>query len=132
MVDKTQMIDVFNKYTDSNDLLKGRMYIKMFKEANLAKLPSEVNRLDLIFAKYKSKSSGINYETFLKSLDDVGKKLNCSKSEIEAKLSDLTGPIYTGTQPDPVRFHDDKSLYTGVHVHGGPSVIDLPKKTEAV
>lgn len=26
--------------------------------------------------------------------------------------------------PDNVKFHDDKSLYTGVHAKGGPSTID--------
>lgn len=34
------------------------------------------------------------------------------------------GPILYGTKPDEVRFHDDKSTYTGVHKMGGPTTVD--------
>lgn len=29
-----------------------------------------------------------------------------------------------GTKADNVRFHDDKSTYTGVHKMGGPTTVD--------
>lgn len=34
------------------------------------------------------------------------------------------GPILYGTKADNVRFHDDKSTYTGVHKMGGPTTVD--------
>jgi hypothetical protein len=34
------------------------------------------------------------------------------------------GPVFTGTKTDHVKFHDDKSLYTGVYAQGGPSTVD--------
>ena len=34
------------------------------------------------------------------------------------------GPILKGTKVDDVRLHDDKTLYTGVYAHGGPSTVD--------
>uniref|UniRef100_A0A3B0N241 Vesicular cargo protein, putative n=1 Tax=Theileria annulata TaxID=5874 RepID=A0A3B0N241_THEAN len=115
---------VFDSYKDQNNVLKGRMFIKMFKDANLISSSSETNNLDLIFTKYKSKFSGINYDQFLKSLKDVSKVLNMEPSELELKLKRTNGPIYKGTETQPVRLYDDKSLYTGVHLHGGPRIID--------
>lgn len=29
------------------------------------------------------------------------------------KVTATEGPTFTGTKPEPTRFHDDKSLYTG-------------------
>ena len=34
------------------------------------------------------------------------------------------GPSSTGTKAEANKFHDDKSLYTGVHGKGGPSTVD--------
>lgn len=33
------------------------------------------------------------------------------------------GPILAGTKAEATRFHDDKDAYTGVHAHGGPSLL---------
>lgn len=32
----------------------------------------------------------------------------------------FAGPQLIGTRTESVRFHDDISLYTGVHANGGP------------
>jgi len=34
------------------------------------------------------------------------------------------GPSFAGTKADNVKFHDDKSLYTGVYAQGGPTNVD--------
>jgi len=34
------------------------------------------------------------------------------------------GPKFSGTKADNVKFHDDKSLYTGVYAQGGPTNVD--------
>jgi len=34
------------------------------------------------------------------------------------------GPSFAGTKADAVKFHDDQSLYTGVHAKGGPTTVD--------
>lgn len=31
------------------------------------------------------------------------------------------GPVFVGTKAEAVKYHDDKSLYTGVYANGGPS-----------
>lgn len=37
------------------------------------------------------------------------------------------GPVFKGTKADYNKFHDDKSTFTGVHQHGGPSTVDKDK-----
>lgn len=37
------------------------------------------------------------------------------------------GPVFTGTKAEAVKYHDDKSLYTGVYGQGGPSTVDAGK-----
>jgi len=32
--------------------------------------------------------------------------------------------VFSGTKADAVKYHDDKSLYTGVYAAGGPSNVD--------
>lgn len=49
------------------------------------------------------------------------------RKETSEKLIQLVcttgGPVFSGTKADAVKFHDDKTLYTGVHANGGPSTI---------
>jgi hypothetical protein len=35
-----------------------------------------------------------------------------------------TQPRVSGTIAAPVKWHDDRSMYTGVHAQGGPKVVD--------
>ena len=37
------------------------------------------------------------------------------------------GPTFSGTKADAVKYHDDKSQYTGVYAKGGPSTVDAGK-----
>lgn len=39
------------------------------------------------------------------------------------------GPLMNATKADQVRFHDDKSLYTGVYAQGGPTNVDKAPAT---
>lgn len=39
-------------------------------------------------------------------------------------ISSHGAPKFSGTQTDNVKFHDDKSLYTGVYAQGGPTNVD--------
>ena len=33
------------------------------------------------------------------------------------------GPVYKATKVESVKYHDDKSLYTGVYAKGGPTTV---------
>ena len=41
---------------------------------------------------------------------------------IEAMLAQ-GGPVFKGTKAEAVKYHDDKSLYTGVYANGGPTTV---------
>merc|ERR1712100_188456 len=41
------------------------------------------------------------------------------------------GPILNGTKAEMVRFYDDKSTYTGTHLHGGPDVGPSAKASDS-
>jgi len=46
---------------------------------------------------------------------------------LSAKICAVGGPVFAGTKADKVKFHDDKSLYTGVYAQGGPTTVDAGK-----
>ena len=54
----------------------------------------------------------------------AAKKGTTKEALIEHILSH-GGPTYHGTKADYVKFHDDKSTYTGVYAKGGPSTVDV-------
>lgn len=44
--------------------------------------------------------------------------------DLENKILSSGGKTLTGTKAEATRFHDDKTQYTGVYAHGGPSTVD--------
>jgi len=48
-------------------------------------------------------------------------KKGCSYDDLVKIVLEHGGPVYQGTKTDKVKFHDDKSLYTGVYAQGGPT-----------
>jgi len=49
--------------------------------------------------------------------------------QLVARIVASGGPTSSGTKADKVKFHDDKSTYTGVYKQGGPSTVDSPGVT---
>lgn len=51
-------------------------------------------------------------------------------ASLRARVAAAPGPRPSGdaTAPDYVRFHDDKTTYTGVHKAGGPTTVDGRKE----
>ena len=55
----------------------------------------------------------------------VGLTFSAAQSqEISDAIVNAGGPVFTGTKADYNKFHDDKSLYTGVYAKGGPTNVD--------
>ena len=48
-------------------------------------------------------------------------------TQVMAQVVAAGGPKSSGTVADSVKFHDDKSLYTGVYANGGPTNVDRDK-----
>lgn len=81
--------------------------------------------IDLIFAKVKDKAARkITYVQFEAAIAQCAAKRGESKADLEAAILASGGKTLTGTQAQATRFHDDKSQYTGVYAHGGPSTVD--------
>ncbi len=47
-----------------------------------------------------------------------------SVADLESELLASGGPKTDATKADFVKFHDDKSTYTGVYAKGGPTNVD--------
>lgn len=46
-----------------------------------------------------------------------------SKEDLTNVMLGAGGPVYIGTKAEKVKYHDDKSLYTGVYGKGGPTTM---------
>jgi hypothetical protein len=88
---------------------------------------------DLAFS--KAKPAGQRKLTFAvfrdKALPLIAAKKGCSVEEVIAQACGGGGPSSSGTKAEAVKFHDDKSLYTGVYARGGPTNVDKDKQTLA-
>lgn len=51
-------------------------------------------------------------------------KKGTTKDKIEEQIKKHGSATYAGTKADYVKFHDDKSQYTGVYARGGPTTVD--------
>lgn len=84
--------------------------------------------IDLIFAKIKEKAARrISFTEFLNGLELVAYRKGLTVIQIRDTISQSQGPILTGTKAVAVKYHDDKSLYTGVYANGGPTNVDNDK-----
>jgi len=88
---------------------------------------------DLIFTKSKAPGARkIRFSDFKdKALPQVAAKKGIDVDTLISKMLNVGGPASNSTKADAVRFHDDKSQYTGVYAHGGPSNVDKDKMTLA-
>jgi hypothetical protein len=60
----------------------------------------------------------------LKGLELCAEKKATTVDDVHSKVMSHGGPTFAGTQAEKVKFHDDKSLYTGVYAQGGPTNVD--------
>jgi len=57
-------------------------------------------------------------------LEVFAEKKGTDVATLTATILSTGGPSFSGTKADAVKFHDDKSLYTGVYAQGGPTNVD--------
>merc|ERR1712046_170105 len=81
---------------------------------------------DLAFAKAVSKGRRrIGFQQFEALLSTVADAKGLPHDEVHALVGVSSGPVLHSTKADAVRFHDDKSTYTGTHVNGGPESVPV-------
>ena len=73
--------------------------------------------VDMVFAKVKTKGQRtISYQEFCRALTLAAEQLGCDYESLVANVTSSDGPSTSGaTVADSVAFHDDKSMYTGMH-----------------
>lgn len=51
----------------------------------------------------------------------MAQKKGITPDALSEKIMQAGGITFSGTKAEAVKYHDDKTLYTGVHGKGGPS-----------
>jgi len=105
--------------------MEGKTFAKFAKDCKVINKKCTGTDIDLIFAKIKDKSARkITLPQFMAGLELCAAKRGEDMAALEAHVLAAGGPVFTGTKAGPNKFHDDKSLYTGVYAQGGPTNVD--------
>ena len=121
---------VFTKFTGGKPEMDGKTFFKVFKDCGLLDKKLTQTVIDLAFAKCAEKGvKKMKFDQFKKGLAECAGKKGMPEQDLTAKITSTGGPEYKGTKADAVKLHDDKSSYTGVYAHGGPSTVDKDKIT---
>ena len=117
--------DVFKSFTGGKPEMESKVYAKLYKETGIIDKKFTVNDADINFSKVKSgKVKTITFDQFEKTLELAAAKKGTTKDALVQKIIAHGGATYAGTKADYVKFHDDKSTYTGVYARGGPTTVD--------
>ena len=116
---------VFKGFAGGAKDMDGRQFAKLAKDCHLIDKKLTTTDVDLIFAKVKDKTARkITFDQLQDALGHFATKKGVSKDDVINAIVSAGGPKFEGTKADYVKFHDDKSTYTGVYQHGGPSTVD--------
>ena len=117
--------DVYKSYCAGKPEMESKQFSKLIKDCKLTDKKFTLNDIDIVFAKVKSgKVKTITFPEFQNAIAEIAKRKGTTKEAIEGKISGHGGATYSGTKADYVKFHDDKSTYTGVYAKGGPTTVD--------
>jgi DNA-binding phage protein len=108
--------EVFLSFTGGAHEMEGKTFAKVAKDCALLDKKLSATDMDLIFAKIKTKAARkITYAQFQKGVEEMAKKKGVTFEQLSETICSKGGPTFTGTKAEAVKYHDDKSLYTGVH-----------------
>ncbi len=91
----------------------GRMYTGMQRKFGITSVDA-----DLVFAKVKTKGEKtIDFHQFLEATHALAQRRGVNYDTMVAHIINSRGPRVSGnvTKAETVRFHDDPTMYTGVH-----------------
>jgi len=115
--------------------MDGKIFSKLCKDTGLQHKNCTPTDVDLTFARAKPKGGRkLEFKQFLQALVYIAEKRfpTTFKSEgaaaalqkVYEAIAKSPGPVASGTKAEKVRFHDDKTTYTGVYARGGPTNVD--------
>lgn len=117
--------EVFRFYCGGQPSMDGKSFLKLCRDSQLNDRCLTTTELDLIFTKVVPKGHRrIDLRCFHHALWHIAEKKGVDVQAVCSHIALLgsNGPILHGTKAETVRFHDDRTTYTGTHVHGGPDV----------
>ncbi len=121
MDSKATLTEVFHSFA-GGDQMDGRAFMKLATNCKLLDKKLTSTDIDLIFPKVKDKGARkITYAQFKEALKLCAAKKGMEVDALEDKIAETGGPTYSGTKAEAVKYHDDKSLYTGMYGKGGPA-----------
>jgi hypothetical protein len=116
---------IFDSYNGGQKTMEGKSFAKLAKDCKLLDKKLTATDVDLTFAKVKDKTERrITFEQFQRGLELFAEKKGVGADAVTNSVLAAGGPQFAGTKADTVKFHDDKSLYTGVYAQGGPTNVD--------
>lgn len=124
--------EAFNSYSGTGSSgMDGKSFTKLCRDSRLIDRNFTATDADLIFAKAAAKGiRRIDLQQFRSALMMIAEKKGSELGDVYTAVSkQVKGPQLSGTKADIVRFHDDKSTYTGVHVNGGPETVAVGRGT---
>jgi hypothetical protein len=119
------LAEIFASFAKGKEM-DGKTFSKFSKDCKVIDKKCSATDIDLIFAKVKNGPAArkIVYAEFTAGLELVAAKKGMAMGALEESICKAGGPVFTGTKAEANKFHDDKSLYTGVYANGGPSSAD--------
>jgi hypothetical protein len=105
--------------------MSGKEFAKLNKDCHVLDKKYTTTDVDINFAKIKDKTAkNINFTQFQAALKLAATKKGLDYQVLVDSICQAGGPVFKGTKADYVKFHDDKTLYTGVYANGGPTNVD--------
>eukprot|EP00927_Polykrikos_kofoidii_P057180 TRINITY_DN51298_c0_g1_i1.p1 TRINITY_DN51298_c0_g1~~TRINITY_DN51298_c0_g1_i1.p1 ORF type:complete len:555 (-),score=114.36 TRINITY_DN51298_c0_g1_i1:76-1626(-) len=93
-----------------------REFAKICKDCELYDRNFRSTDVDVVFAGVVPRGQRrMGFDLFKLAVGQVAKKKGCTTAEVQQMIKATGGPRFNATKADEVRFHDDKSLYTGMH-----------------
>ncbi|XRB04835.1 p25-alpha-domain-containing protein [Pycnococcus provasolii] len=103
--------------TSRKEEMDGKNWAKFCKDSKVAdKKMFTMTDVDMTFAKVKPKGGRlINFQEFSRGLNIAAEKKGLDYDTLVGRVCNAGGPEVKATRADSVKFHDDKSMYTGMH-----------------
>jgi hypothetical protein len=110
----------FKHYCENKDGMNGNQFRRLCYDCGLCCKKFKESEIDIYFTKVRNKSDRtIGLRQFEKVLYLIAQRVGCPAADIHQAVGDKGsgGHVAQGTtKAEAVRFHDDKSTYTGTHV----------------
>jgi hypothetical protein len=108
--------EVFALFANPDGTMDGREFLKFCVDCPLIDRKYTKNDVDVVFASAHPKGRKIDITGFKTCVRKIADKKGVPTYQVQTAVERCAGPHTHATKTDAVRFHDDKTSYTGMHV----------------